>query len=101
MRNPLEAFLDIKIEYMEPTTELEQVIESKFLTPVKFAQEIENLVALEQVNYIEAIIMYCDIHKLEVESVPKLVTKTLKERLKNDAINLNFMKRSSKARLPF
>jgi hypothetical protein len=60
MRNPLEAFLDIKIEYMEPTTELEQVIESKFLTPVKFAQEIENLVALEQVNYIEAIIMYCD-----------------------------------------
>ena len=101
MKNPLENFLDIKIEYMEPTTELEQVIESKFLTPAKFAQEIESLVASEHVNYIDAIVMYCEDHKLEVESVAKLVTKTLKERLKNDAINLNFMKRSSKARLPF
>ena len=38
---------------MEPNKELEKVIESKFLTPSKFAIEIEKIVANEDLNYIE------------------------------------------------
>ena len=37
---------------MEPSKELEKVIESKFLTPQKFAIEIEKIVAQEDLNYI-------------------------------------------------
>jgi hypothetical protein len=85
---------------MEPNKELEQVIENKFLTPSRFALEIESLVATENINYIDAIVMYCEQNNIEVESVVKLVSKPLKEKLKYDAINLNFMKRTSKARLP-
>ena len=33
---------------------LEKAIESKFLTPQKFAIEIEKIVAHEQLNYIDA-----------------------------------------------
>lgn len=80
--------------------ELEQAIESKFLTPSRFALEIEKIVTEENLNYIDAIIHYCDINTLEVESVTKLISKPLKERLKWDAIRLNFMKKTSKAKLP-
>ena len=36
---------------MEPSKELEKAIESKFLTPQKFAIEIEKIVADEKINY--------------------------------------------------
>ena len=85
---------------MEPTKELEQAIESKFLTPQKFAIEIEKIVANDELNYIDAILHYCEINNLEVESITKLISKPLKERLKWDAIRLNFMKKTSRAKLP-
>ncbi len=67
---------------MEPTKELEQAIESKFLTPQKFAIEIEKIVANDELNYIDAILHYCEINNLEIESITKLISKPLKERLK-------------------
>ena len=100
MSNPLESLLEFKIESMEPNKELEQAIENKFLTPSKFALEIEKIVAEENFNYIDAICHYCEINSLEVESVTKLISKPLKERLKWDATRLNFMKKTSRARLP-
>ena len=85
---------------MEPNKELEQAIASKFLTPAKFSMEIENIVLAEDINYIDAIILYCEDNNIEVESVSKLISKPLKERLKWDATRLNFMKATSKAKLP-
>ena len=85
---------------MEPNKELEKAIESKFLTPSKFAMEIEKIVVEEKLNYIDAIVHYCEINELEVDSVTKLVSKPLKEKLKWDATRLNFMKRTSRAKLP-
>jgi len=85
---------------MEPNKELEKAIESKFLTPQKFAIEIESIVANEELNYIDAICHYCEINSLEIESVTKLVSKPLKEKLKYDAQELNFMKKTSRAKLP-
>ena len=85
---------------MEPNKELEKAIENKFLTPSKFAIEIEKIVAEEDLNYIDAICYYCEINNLEIESVTKLVSKPLKEKLKYDAQELNFMKKTSRARLP-
>jgi len=100
MSNPLENLLEFKIEYMEPNKELEQVIENKFLTPSKVALEIEKIVIEENFNYIDAICHYCELNSLEVESVTKLISKPLKEKLKYDAISLKFMKRTSRAKLP-
>ena len=85
---------------MEPSKELEKVIESKFLTPQKFAIEIEKIVLEEELNYIDAILHYCDTNSLEIESITKLISKPLKERLKWDATRLNFMKPTSRAKLP-
>ena len=86
---------------MEPDKELEQVIENKFLTPSKFALEIEHIVATENFNYIDAIVHFCEINSLEVESVTKLISKPLKEKIKCEAMELNFLKKSSRAKLLF
>ena len=64
----LESLLEINWEPMEPNKELEKAIESKFLTPSKFALEIEKIVAEEKINYIDAIVHYCEINELEVET---------------------------------
>jgi hypothetical protein len=80
--------------------DLEKVMESKFLTPSKFALEIEKIVAEQKLNYIDAICHYCEINEIDVESITKLISKPLKERLKWDAVRLNFMKKTSRAKLP-
>ena len=85
---------------MERNKELEKVMEKKFLTAAKFSMEIETIVAKEKINYIDAICQYCEMNDIEVDSITKLISKPLKERLKHDAINLNFMKKTSRAKLP-
>ena len=37
---------------------------------------------------------------IDLESVPKLISKPLKEKIKCDAQELNFMKRTTRAKLP-
>ena len=86
---------------MPEKNELEKVMASKFFCSVRFAEEIEKLVLHNaDMNYIDAIVHFCEQNSLDVESVPKLISKPLKEKLKCDAIHLNFMKKTSRARLP-
>ena len=81
--------------------ELEKVLASKFFCPAKFAENIESLVLENKdMNYIDAIVHFCDQNNIDVESVPKLISKPLKEKIKCDAQELNFMKRTSRAKLP-
>jgi len=81
--------------------ELEKVLENKFFCPSRFAQEIESLVQTNvDMNYIDAIVYFCEQNNIDVESVPKLISKPLKEKIKYEAIELNFLKRSSRAKLP-
>ena len=69
-------------------------------TPKTFSLEIEKIVAEEKINYIDAICHYCELNGLDVDSITKLVSKPLKEKLKWDATRLNFMKATSRAKLP-
>jgi len=81
--------------------ELEKVLKSKFFSAAGFAQEIETLVQVNKdMNYIDAIVHFCEQHSLDLESVPKLISKPLKEKIKYDAQQLNFMKKTSRAKLP-
>ena len=82
--------------------ELNKVLEEKFITPIHFSYEVEKIVLKEKINYIDAIILYCERESVDVESIPKLMTKPLKEKLKIDANRLNYMKSRnfSKAKLP-
>jgi hypothetical protein len=82
--------------------ELEKVLESKFFCPTRFAQEIESLVQINiEMNYIDAIVHFCEKNSIDLESVPKLISKPLKEKIKCEATELNFLKKTSRAKLIF
>ncbi len=82
--------------------ELEKALENKFFCPSRFAQEIENLVLVNvEMNYIDAIIYFCEHNNIDLESIPKLISKPLKEKIKYEAMELNFLKKTSKAKLIF
>jgi hypothetical protein len=81
--------------------ELEKVLEKKFYCPSRFTQEIENVVSNNNdMSYIDAVVYFCDENGIDIESVSKLISKPLKEKIKYEAMELNFLKRSSRAKLP-
>lgn len=74
----------------------------KFLTPIKFSENIERIVKESGglINYIEAVVSYCEENDIELETVSKLISKPLKEKIKYQAQNLNYIKKTSRGILP-
>ena len=86
---------------MPEDKKVEKLIEEKFMTQEKFSKDIEHLVQTERdFNYIEAVCHYCEENDIEIEKVNKLISKPLKEKIKCEALTLNFMKKTSRAKLP-
>ena len=77
----------------------DKLLEDKFMTTARFSTEVEGLVKEDSMSYIDAIIHYCGENDIELETVPKLISKPLKEKLKYEAQQLNYMKKTSKAKL--
>jgi hypothetical protein len=65
-----------------------------------FVDEIEDLCKKKNLEYIDAIVLWCEKNKLEVETAAYWIRKdpTLKAKLQAEAENLNILKRG--ARLP-
>ena len=82
------------------TTKVDDIMKENFLCQARFAEEVEKIVKENNCNYIDAIITFCEENKIEVDAVSKLISKPLKEKLKYDAQQLNFMKKTSRAKLP-
>jgi hypothetical protein len=74
-------------------------LEDKFMTTARFSQDVEKIAHENSMNYIDAIVHYCEKNEIEIESVSKLISKPLKEKLKYDAQKLNFIKKTSRAKL--
>lgn len=81
--------------------ELEQLMSEKFISKDKFSEEIEKHVKKYRLSYIDAIIEYCEDKEIELESVGKLISKPLKEKVKQEAIELNYLAATTRAKLPF
>ena len=77
-----------------------QLLEDRVMTSAKFSQEVETI-ALHNpdMNYIDSVIHYCELNEIELDSVNKLISKPLKEKLRHNAQELNFMKKTSRAKL--
>jgi hypothetical protein len=80
---------------------IDKILESKFYCSRKFAEEIESIAHKNNgMSYIDAIVHFCEKNNVELESIPKLISKPLKEKLKCEAMELNLLKRTSHAKLP-
>ena len=85
---------------MATQKEINEELSKKFVSKEKFAEEIESLVLRTQMNYIDAIVEYCEINNIEVDTISKMISKPLKEKIKYDAQELNFLKKTTRAKLP-
>ena len=73
------------------SNELEKELEKKFYSSAKFVQEIEQIVKYNSdMKYIDAIVHFCEQNSIDIESVPKLISKPLKEKLNMRRWNSTF-----------
>lgn len=65
-----------------------------------FVQEVESLCRDKNIEYIDAVVMWCEKNNLEVETAAYWIKQdqTMKMKIQAEAENLNILKRS--ARLP-
>jgi hypothetical protein len=80
--------------------EIENALRDKFMSQTKFSSEIEDIVKSSNLSYIESVLHYCEENSIELETISKLISKPLKERIRCEAMDLNFLKKSSRAKLP-
>ena len=65
-----------------------------------FVREIENIKEKYSMDYLEALLYYCDIHSLEEEQIAQFVVGPLKERLAKEARSMNLISRDDALSLP-
>lgn len=66
----------------------------------KFSLEIEEIVYMKDIPYLEAVVEYCDTLGLEVETAAKLISGVLKSKIQLEAEELHFIKKTTTSQLP-
>lgn len=56
-----------------------------------FSKSVENLVLIEKLSYIEAILHICKEREIDPLDIGKLVSPPLKNKIEREAIELNFL----------
>ena len=85
---------------MSMNTELNDsfVITKRFRSPTEFSLYIEERVSKERIGYMDAVIDYCTNSEVDIENIGKLITSSLKEKIRYEAEESNIMK--PRGRLP-
>jgi hypothetical protein len=65
-----------------------------------FSMKIEELVWMKDISYMEAVVLYCEETGFEIELAAKLISGSLKSKIKIEAQELNFLPKSNTAKLP-
>ena len=67
----------------------------------EFSLIIEGVVKEKRpISYMDAILWYCEQNQIEVESVGRLISKALKEKIQVEAANANLLKTEATGKLP-
>ncbi len=66
----------------------------------EFSLKIEAMVKEKKMPYMDAIIDYCKSHDIDVGTINSMVNKSLKEKVKAEAINLKMLKEKKGGTLP-
>lgn len=89
-----------KNQKADPTQTDEYLITNQqFSSATEFSQHIERRASRGQ-NYIDVLTDYCVRNEVEIESVKKLLTPSLKEKITAEAQNLNLLKQKRASKLP-
>ncbi len=63
-----------------------------------FVEDVLKLVENDGLSYIEAVIFWCERREIEIETIASIISKhvVLKEKIREDAEGLNFLKKTAK-----
>lgn len=80
---------------------IDDVVVNNGLSSEKFLKEIERIVSTYNIDYMDAVIHFCEKNNIEVETAASIIRSNLKikSKLQLEAENLNYLPKSAK--LPF
>lgn len=69
-----------------------------FLKNNNFVEDVEKLCKSKNIEYIDAVVLWCEKHKLDVETAAFWIKKdpAMKAKIQAEAENLNILKRGAK-----
>ena len=62
--------------------------------------KIESIVKDKRITYMDAVIDYCNNNDIDLSTVNPMINKSLKEKIKSEAINLKMIKEKKGGTLP-
>ena len=66
----------------------------------EFSLKIESIVKDKRITYMDAVIDYCNNNDIDLSTVNPMINKSLKEKIKSEAINLKMIKAKKGGTLP-
>ena len=66
----------------------------------EFSLPIEDIVKDKKISYMDATVWYCEQNDLDTGQISSLVSKSLKEKIEVEAINLNMLNSPPTGKLP-
>ena len=66
----------------------------------EFSLTIENIVKEKKISHMDAVIWYCEQNGLDPSQVSSLISKSLKEKIEVEALNLNMLNSPPTGKLP-
>jgi len=72
------------------------IITKRFRSPNEFSLHIEERVIKERIGYMDAVIQYCAEIDIDVESVAGLINQSLKDKIRVEAEENNYIRKKGK-----
>jgi hypothetical protein len=66
----------------------------------EFSLKIENVVKEKKISYIDAVVWYCDQNEIDTGTVSPLISKSLKEKIQVEAVDLRMLNTPASGKLP-
>ncbi len=76
------------------------LVTKEFHTSTEFSQFIEKMAFNTKSPCMDIVCDYCIKKEIEIESVSKFLTSSLKAKIKEEALDLNLLKEKRKSKLP-
>lgn len=77
---------------------MQEITINNMINIADFLQEIESIVSDKNVDYIDAVVYYCEKTGMEIETAAELIKKNakIKAKLKNDAEVVGYLPKTAK-----
>ena len=76
------------------------LVTKEFHTSTEFSQHIEKLAFNSNSPCMDMVCDYCEKRNIEIESISKFLTASIKAKIKEEALDLNLLKEKRKNSLP-